>query len=130
MAPEQLRAEPVDARADIYALGASLYCALSGRIPFAASNMHAMMLAILKGSPTPLATLVPSLPRELVAIVERAMALDPADRFASAEEMAFAVSPFSTPSRNPRDEYPSGDTGVDSVNPFSNTVASTVTTLG
>ena len=94
MAPEQARGAVVDARADLYALGASLYHALAGTMPFTANSAPALLFAIVEQLPAPLAQLRPDLPRDLIAIVERAMAKDPAARFQSADEMRSALAPI------------------------------------
>lgn len=97
MAPEQARGLPVDARTDIYAVGVCMYHALSGRVPFNAPSFNALMFAIAEQTPAPLASLAPDVDPGLVAIVERAMAKDPARRFANAGEMSGALMPWSMP---------------------------------
>lgn len=94
MAPEQARGAAIDARADLYALGASLYHALAGTMPFTANSAPALLFAIVEQMPPPLVQLRPDLPHALVAIIERAMAKDPAARFQSADEMRAALAPF------------------------------------
>jgi len=96
MAPEQIRAtRSLDARADVYALGAILYECLAGQPAFAAPTPPALMYKILEERPVPLAKLRPELPRELVAVVERALAYDREARFPSARELERALAPFS-----------------------------------
>jgi eukaryotic-like serine/threonine-protein kinase len=96
MAPEQIRATPsLDARADVYALGAILYECLAGQPAFAAPGVPALMYKILEERPAPLAELRPELPRELVAIIERALACEREARFQSARELEQALSAFS-----------------------------------
>jgi eukaryotic-like serine/threonine-protein kinase len=96
MAPEQ--AEPgsdgVSPQTDVYALGAVLYYLLARRPPFegAAAERRARGEAALP--PTSLRRLEPSIPRPLEAIVTKAMAADPAGRYASAEELAAEVGRF------------------------------------
>jgi len=92
MAPEQV-GDPraVDARADLYALGVVLYELLAGRAAFAAHDMQAVVQQVLAGRPVPLAQLRPDLPGALLRCVERAMALEPGARFASASELAAAL---------------------------------------
>ncbi|MCA8925387.1 MAG: serine/threonine protein kinase, partial [Planctomycetes bacterium] len=90
MAPEQVRGEPLDPRADVYALGAILYHALTGRPPFA-GNAFAVLQAIVGSSPQPVLELERQADPRLVAICERAMAKDPAARYASAAELAAAL---------------------------------------
>jgi hypothetical protein len=94
MAPEQVRTNVVDHRVDFYALGATMYLALSGRQPYEAGNVHALLLAITEQRPVPLHVLDPAIDPALSALVERAMHKDPAGRFGSAEEMRRALEPW------------------------------------
>ena len=88
VAPEQIRGEHVDARTDVYALGGVLHFMLTGRVPFERQNEHAKLWAHLS-SPAPRPSDVrPELPPELDAVVLRAMAKDPADRYPSAGDLA------------------------------------------
>ena len=93
--PEQARGEPVDARADVYALGALLYQVLLGRQPYDRGEGRAID-RVIAGPPDPLAEREPGVPPELVAIVDKAMARDPADRYADAGELATDVRRFLT----------------------------------
>jgi tetratricopeptide (TPR) repeat protein len=88
MAPEQAAGNDVDARTDIYALGALLYHVLAGAPPYPGSSPLAVVESVRSGPPAPLASLVPELAVDVVAIVEKAMARDPAQRYASAAELA------------------------------------------
>ena len=94
MAPEQARGAAIDHRADLYAVGATMYQALSGRMPHDAPSFPAMLFAIVEEAPAPLTQLRPDLPPGLVQVVERAMKKDPAERFPSAEAMRAALAPF------------------------------------
>jgi WD40 repeat protein len=88
MAPEQARGEEVDVRSDVYSLGAVLYHVLAGQPPFAnAVGPHAVK-RVIEGDLEPLQTIDPRIPRELAAVAHRALALQPADRYASAGEFA------------------------------------------
>ena len=81
MPPEQIRdAKSATPKSDLYALGASLYQAISGQLPFDGKNATEVMGRVLKEQPTPLATLVPGLPLGVVRLVERLLAKDPARR--------------------------------------------------
>jgi YVTN family beta-propeller protein len=92
VAPEQIRGERVDARADVYALGCVLFELLTGNTPFAArDDKVAKMYAHLEEEPPSLRVLHPELPAGLDAVLKRALAKDPADRFPSAGDLARAV---------------------------------------
>ncbi|HKU37749.1 MAG TPA: serine/threonine-protein kinase [Polyangiales bacterium] len=95
MSPEQVRgAKEVDERGDVYAFGVIFYEMLSGQRPFEAETYNQLILKIATEDPPPLAELQPELDPLLVAVVERAMARDPAQRFQSIEELAVALEPF------------------------------------
>jgi eukaryotic-like serine/threonine-protein kinase len=86
MAPEQIAGEPnVDARADIYAVGALAYEMLAGQPPFRGATTQAVLAAHMTQAPPALATLRPTIPPELDAIVARCLEKRPADRWQSAE---------------------------------------------
>jgi len=88
MSPEQARRDEIDRRADIYSLGVILYEALTGVPPFDHQEMGALLELVRRGGATPLHQQRPELGEELSAVIERAMALDPAARFQSAAQMA------------------------------------------
>jgi len=95
MAPEQARGElTLDARVDVYAMGVILYEMLAGTLPFDAPNYHALILRVIQDPPRPLSEHRPEVPQELAAVIEKALAKAPADRFASAEALAEALRPF------------------------------------
>ncbi|AKT37103.1 serine/threonine-protein kinase [Chondromyces crocatus] len=88
MAPEQLRGEPIDRRTDIFALGILLYQLLTGKHPFQGDNEFETMRRITSGvPPTPPRSLVPALSSEVEAIVLRALASSPGDRFSTMLEV-------------------------------------------
>ena len=87
MAPEQARGEPADTRTDVYAIGALLYAVLAGAPPIAGDGDHVVDY-VAHGAITPLGRRAPEAPAELVSIVERAMAFEPAARYATASELA------------------------------------------
>jgi serine/threonine-protein kinase len=91
MAPEQARGEEVDRRADIFSLGVSLYESMTNVRPFARENDLAVLNALLQGDFMPPTRLRPDIPKELEAVVLKAMALRPEDRFATAGEFADAL---------------------------------------
>ncbi len=97
MAPEQARGEEVDARVDVYALGAMLYELLSGVRPYAeCAGMAEILAATLAGPPTALQKLEPTLAPELVTIVQRAMAQEPRERYPAARGLADDLRRFQT----------------------------------
>jgi eukaryotic-like serine/threonine-protein kinase len=92
MAPEQLRAEKdLDARVDVYALGVVLYETLSGRRPFDADTMTALIVKINEGEAIPLGMVRSDTPPGLVATVQRAMHRDREQRFQTARALADAL---------------------------------------
>lgn len=91
MSPEQAEGSPVDARSDLYSLGATLYHLLAGRPPFGGPTHLAVALAHLKEAPEPLERHRPDLPLSLTDIVLRLLAKAPADRFQSPGELLHAV---------------------------------------
>ncbi len=81
MAPEQLRGEGVDQRADIYALGAVLYETLTGKLPFPGSSPYEIAAQALDGPLLPPSTLNPDISLSLDRVVLTAMARDPNERY-------------------------------------------------
>jgi hypothetical protein len=90
--PEQIEGHDLDARADVYALGCVLFAALAGRPPFAEVPQLRKGWAHVNEPPPRLRSLVPDAPAALEPVLERALAKDPADRYASAGELADAAS--------------------------------------
>jgi serine/threonine protein kinase/Flp pilus assembly protein TadD len=91
MAPEQLRAELTDVRADLYATGVVLYQALTGSLPFDGPDLQSLTLDVLNGRARALRSRCPECPRALVRLVERALARDPERRFKDARSMLAAL---------------------------------------
>jgi serine/threonine-protein kinase len=91
MAPEQMRSQPLDARADVYALGVVLYELLSGRRPFDANSYAELVIKVVSEPVTPLERLSPDLPPGVSAAVSRAMQRDRDARFQSVDELARAL---------------------------------------
>jgi len=84
MSPEQAEGRPLDSRSDIFAFGVVLYEVLSGQRPFRGDTTLATLASILREDPVTLRQLRPEIPAQLERIVQRCMAKNPADRYASA----------------------------------------------
>jgi serine/threonine-protein kinase len=101
IAPEQvLSSRDVDARADIYSLGAVLYEALSGTRVHQGRAAN-LLFSVLGDDPVPLYRRRPDLPRELSDVVMRALARTPNERYASVEQLAASLRPFSSAGNEP-----------------------------
>ena len=87
LSPEQARGAPVDPRSDLYSLGIVLYEMLTGHVPFTGDTPVEIAMKHLSQVPEPPSALRPEVPHDLDAVVMRALAKDPDQRYASAEEM-------------------------------------------
>jgi serine/threonine protein kinase len=99
MSPEQASSEPLDGRSDFYSLGVVAFLALSGRLPFDAPNVPAMLLKQVAAEPPPIATVAPSIPRALAGVIDRCLRKSPSERFATGEDLTEALEAASAPSR-------------------------------
>jgi serine/threonine-protein kinase len=95
MSPEQMsKSKAVDGRADIWALGVILYELLTGSSPFRAASLLEVASKVLQEEPRPLRSLRPDAPEGLVEVVTRCLRKRREERFASVEELAFALQRF------------------------------------
>ncbi|HEX2089637.1 MAG TPA: protein kinase [Actinomycetota bacterium] len=91
LSPEQVEGTDVDGRSDLYSVGVVLYELVTGRVPFVADNHVATAMMRLTQEPVPPSALRAGIPRELDAVITRAIARRPEDRFSSAESMGAAL---------------------------------------
>ncbi|MEO8183217.1 MAG: serine/threonine-protein kinase [Deltaproteobacteria bacterium] len=94
MPPEQMRAEPVDERSDIWSLGAILFEMLTARPPFLGDTLPEVYAAVLSQSAPTVESLRPGIPAGLDDIVQRCLDKDPAQRFCDVADLAEALAPF------------------------------------
>ncbi len=97
MSPEQAAGEEVGPYSDVYSVGVLLYELLSGALPFAgAKSIGALIRSHMLEEPKPLGEVAPEVPAPLAAVVDRALAKSPADRYQSAQEFGVAIATAST----------------------------------
>ncbi|PRY33131.1 serine/threonine-protein kinase [Pseudosporangium ferrugineum] len=103
LAPEQVLGRPATPLSDLYSLGLTAYECLAGHRPFTGDNPYAVALQRVQGAPR---TLAGDLPGEVLAVVERSLAPDPADRWPSAAALASAARTAATAIPHPADPAP------------------------
>ncbi len=96
MSPEQIRGERLDARSDLWSLGATGYRLLSGRTPFEGRDTKEIVRAVLTSDPRPLRETAPSADARLVALVESLLQRDPAKRPTSAAQLLAKLDQLSS----------------------------------
>ena len=92
MSPEQAAGEPVDGRSDLYSLGGVGFYALTGRAPFEARTIEALLVARFTQAAPTVTSARPDVPAALSAVIDRCLARQPYDRYATAEEVAEALA--------------------------------------
>jgi serine/threonine-protein kinase len=88
MSPEQAQGRPVDARSDLFSLGAVLYETLTGRRAFAGDSVHRIVLQVVQSDPRPPSSVVDGIPTKVDRVVARCLAKDPQRRYANGRALA------------------------------------------
>ena len=101
MSPEQAEGKPVDHRSDLFSLGAVLYAMCTGRPPFRGESAVTVLRKVCDQAPRPIREVNPDVPPWLTEIVDRLLAKNPDDRFASAAAVAAVLSERLAEVQNP-----------------------------
>jgi eukaryotic-like serine/threonine-protein kinase len=91
MSPEQAKGEHLDARTDLFSLGSVIYEMATGKTPFAGGSTAEVFAALLRENPPPVSTVNAAMPKKLDPIVAKLLAKDPAQRYATAEQLQEAL---------------------------------------
>ena len=97
MSPEQANSEPVDGRSDLYSLGVVGYLASSGRLPFEAATVPALLVKQATEAAPAVVAVAPGLPSALARAIDRCLEREPARRFADGAALADALAPVADP---------------------------------
>jgi eukaryotic-like serine/threonine-protein kinase len=106
MSPEQMKAMPLDGRADLYSVGVTLYEMVTGQVPFKGDSYYAILKAHLESIPVAPMALVPEIPAALSDIIETALERQPSARFQTAEEFREALQSLDLPRTATSDAIP------------------------
>jgi eukaryotic-like serine/threonine-protein kinase len=101
MSPEQARGMPLDARTDLFSLGAVIYEMATGKTPFGGGSTADVFVALLRENPPPVSKVNPAMPRKLDPIVEKLLAKDPAQRYANAGQLREDLESLDVPANHP-----------------------------
>ena len=101
MSPEQAKGVPLDGRTDLFSLGTVIYEMATGKTPFAGESTAEVFAALLKENPPPVSSLNPAMPKKLDGIVEKLLRKDPAQRYATAEQLREDLERLEAPASRP-----------------------------
>ncbi|HZZ79569.1 MAG TPA: HDOD domain-containing protein, partial [Gemmataceae bacterium] len=96
MSPEQVDGKPLTPASDLFSLGSVLYTLCTSTLPFNAPSLSGLLCAVVEQTPMPIRKLNPAIPPAMAEIVEKLHAKKPADRFASAANVASSLIPWTT----------------------------------
>ncbi len=96
MSPEQARGQPLDARSDLFSLGAVLYECLTGRRAFPGASSVGALLEVVSSEPPPPSSITPGVPQRLDAVVRKLLAKDREARYASADDLIADLRDYRT----------------------------------
>lgn len=94
MSPEQCSGQSLDHRSDLFAIAVVIYELLTGEKPFSANSLHATMLKVVQSNPEPPSAFNPSLPKTLDAVIAKALAKSPDERFQDADAFRKMLEPL------------------------------------
>jgi serine/threonine protein kinase/tetratricopeptide (TPR) repeat protein len=104
MSPEQAKGIPLDARTDLFSLGTVIYEMATGKTPFGGESTAEVFAALLKENPPPVSSVNHAMPRKLDAIVEKLLRKDPAQRYATAEQLRGDLEGLDAPAAGPAEK--------------------------